>query len=36
VDTYPTSINAAGVIVGNYHEAIGIEHGFMRMPGHDE
>jgi hypothetical protein len=36
VDTYPTSVNAAGVIVGNYHEATGIEHGLLRISGHDE
>jgi hypothetical protein len=35
VDTYPTSINPAEAIVGNYHgDASGVEHGFLRR--HDD
>jgi len=32
VDTYPTGMNAEGVVVGNYSKASGIEHGFLRPP----
>jgi len=32
VDTYPTSINPAGAIVGNWN----AKHGFLRIPDHDE
>jgi hypothetical protein len=31
-ETVPTSINAAGVIAGNWSAA----HGFLRIPDHDE
>jgi hypothetical protein len=30
--TAPTEINSPGAIVGIYHDANGVQHGFLRLP----
>ncbi len=34
--TYPFAINPAGEIAKYYTDAVGIQHGFLRIPAHQD